>query len=54
MRTTAAHPGDMVTLEVAGNSTGTSVEVFNQTHSFGKSKTGPPLNSLWAVPGPVM
>ena len=41
-RNTVAHPGDMVTLEAVANQGphGTTVSVFDSTHSFSKTKNG--------------
>lgn len=47
---TVAHPGDMVTLEVAANTTETVVEVDDLTHSFSKSKTSAGYSSFVANP----
>lgn len=47
---TSAHPGDMVTLEASVDSTETTVEVFDHTHMFDKSKTGATYSSFVGYP----
>ncbi len=49
-RKTAAHPGDMVTLQTDANTTETVVEVDDLTHSFSKSKTSAGYSSFVANP----